>query len=150
MMFVAASAFAQGSFAGKWAPDADKNPAPAAAGAGGGGGRGGGGMMGPMTITQTATELTIERETPNGAMKTTYKLDGSEQTITQGQGEAKVKATAKDGVVTLVTTREGQNGPTTTTAIYSMDGAHLVIATTRPGRQGGEPTTTKVFYKKAM
>ena len=30
------------------------------------------------TITQTATELTIERETQNGVMKTVYKLDGSE------------------------------------------------------------------------
>jgi hypothetical protein len=148
MLMVAASAFAQANFSGKWAPDADKNPAPAAAGAGGGGGRMGGGAPGPMTITATATEFTIERETPNGAQKTTYKLDGTEQTVTMGQGEAKVKASFKDGAVTIVTTREGQNGPTTTTQVYSMDGANLVVAQTRPGRNGGEPTTTKTFYKK--
>jgi hypothetical protein len=108
----------------------------------------GGGAPAPMTITATATEFTIERETPNGAQKTTYKLDGSEQTITQGQGEAKAKASFKDGAVTIVTTRDGQNGPTTTTAVYSMEGANLVVATTRPGRGGGEPMTTKTFYKK--
>ncbi len=147
MLLVAASAFAQTNFSGKWAPDADKNPAPAA-GAGGGGGRGGGMMAGPMTITQTATELTIERETPNGAMKTTYKLDGSEQTITQGQGEAKVKAKVEGATITISTTSDRGQGPTTTTAIYSMEGANLVIATTRPGRGGGDPTTTKAFYKK--
>jgi hypothetical protein len=144
MLMVAASAFAQGDFSGKWVPDADKNTA---APAGGGGGRGGGAPA-PMTITQTATELTIEREGQNGPMKTTYKLDGSEQTVTMGQGEAKVKATLKDGSVTIVNTRQGQNGPTVTTAVYSMDGADLVIATTRPARGGGEPTTTKVYYKK--
>ena len=147
MLMVAASAFAQANFSGKWAPDADKNPAPAAAGAGGGGGRGGGAPA-PMTITATATEFTIERETPNGAQKQSYKLDGTEQTVTMGQGEAKVKASFKDGAVTIVTTRDGQNGPTTTTAVYSMEGANLVVANTRPGRNGGEPTTTKVYYKK--
>ena len=149
MLIVAASAFAQGNFSGKWAPDADKNPAPAAMGAGGGGGRGGG-MAGPMTITQTATELTIERETSNGAMKTSYKLDGMEQTVTMGQGEAKVTAKVAASTITISTTADRGNGPTTTTAVYSMEGANLVIATTRPGRNGGEPTTNKVYYKKAM
>ena len=145
MLMIAASAFAQTNISGKWAPDTDKNPAPAA---GGGGGRGGGMMAGPMTITQTATELTIERETPNGAQKTTYKLDGSEQTITQAQGEAKVKAKIDGATIVVSTTTDRGQGPTTTTAVYSMEGANLVIATTRPGRGGGEPTTAKMFYKK--
>lgn len=146
MLLAAASAFAQGNFSGKWAPDTEKNPAPAQ---GGGGGRGGG-MMGPMTITQTATEFTIERETPNGAQKTTYKLDGSEQTVTMGQGEAKVTAKMAGNTITISTTTDRGNGPMTTTAVYSMEGANLVVATTRPGRGGGEPTTNKVYYKKAM
>lgn len=147
MLMVAASAFAQGNFSGKWAPDADKNPAPAAAGAGGGGGRGGGAPA-PMTITQTATTLTIERETPNGAMKTEYALDGAEHTVTMGQGEAKVTAKVAGATITISTTQDRGNGPTTTTAVYSMEGANLVVATTRPGRNGGEPTTGKVYYKK--
>lgn len=143
MLMVAASAYAQTNFSGKWAPDTEKNPAPAA----GGGGRGGM-MAGPMTITQDATTLTIERETPNGVQKQTYKLDGSEQTITQGQGEAKVKAKVEGATIVISTTSDRGQGPTTTTAVYSMEGANLVVATTRPGRGGGEPTTTKVFYKK--
>jgi hypothetical protein len=146
MLLAAASAFAQGNFSGKWAPDTEKNPAPAQ---GGGGGRGGG-MMGPMTITQTATEFTIERETPNGAQKTTYKLDGSEQTVTMGQGEAKVTAKMAGNTITVSQTTDRGNGPSTTTIVYSMEGANLVVATTRPGRGGGEPTTNKVYYKKAM
>jgi hypothetical protein len=31
-----------------------------------------------------------------------------------------------------------------------MDGAWLVQATTRPGREGGPATTTSVYFKKAM
>jgi hypothetical protein len=143
MMLIAASAFAQTNFSGKWAPDTEKNPAPA----GGGGGRGGG-MAGPMTITQTATEFTIERETPNGAQKTTYKLDGKEQTVAMGQAEAKVTAKVDGATITISTTTDRGQGPTTTTAVYSMDGANLVVATTRPGRGGGAPMTNKVFYKK--
>jgi len=30
----------------------------------------------------------------------------------------------------------------------SMEGGNLVIEQTAPGRGGGEPTTTKVVYKK--
>ncbi|TAK18843.1 MAG: hypothetical protein EPO35_00785 [Acidobacteria bacterium] len=148
MLLVAASAFAQGNFSGKWAPDADKNPAPAA-GAGGGGGRGGG-APGPMTITQTATTLTIERETPNGPQKQEYTLDGAEHTMPMGQVEAKVTAKSAGGTITITRTVDRGQGPATTTIVYSMEGANLVVATTNPGRGGGEPTTNKVYYKKAM
>jgi hypothetical protein len=145
MLLVAASAFAQAKtdFSGKWTPEAPAAGAPA----GGGGGRGGMGA-GPMTITQTATELTIERETPNGAMKTTYKLDGTETTVTMGQGEAKVKAAWDGANLKITTTRDGQNGPTTSTAVYSIAGGKLSIATTQPGRNGGEPTTRTTTYTK--
>ena len=75
VLAVATLAFAQAKtdFSGSWAPEVD--PA-AAAPAGGGGGRGGGG--GPMAVKQTATELSIERQTQNGAITQVYKLDGSE------------------------------------------------------------------------
>src|SRR6187200_748664 len=71
---LAISGYAQKpDFSGAWAPDVD----PAAAPAGGGGGRGGGG---PMTVKQTATELSIERAGRQGGAPTTttYKLDGTE------------------------------------------------------------------------
>jgi hypothetical protein len=143
MLFVAASAYAQGKtdFSGKWTPDASAAPQ-------GGGGGGRGGFSGPMTITQTATELTIERETPNGAMKSTYKLDGSESTNTMGQGTAKSKATWDGAKLKIETTTETQNGTRTSTAVYSIDGGKLTIATTQPGRNGGEPTTRTVTYTK--
>lgn len=145
MLFVAANAFAQAKadFSGKWTPDAAAQP-PAG---GGGGGRGGFGA-GPMTITQSATELTIEREGPNGAQKTTYKLDGSVSEITMGQGTAKAKATWDGAKLKIETTREGQNGTTTTTAVYSIEGGKLSVATTQPGRNGGEPTTRTMTYTK--
>jgi len=151
MLLVATSAFAQAKtdFSGKWTPDAPAAGAPAPP-AGGGGGRGGGGAAGPMTIKQTAAELTIERETPNGPQSTVYKLDGSEQTVTMGQGSAKVKATWEGATLKVVTTRDGQNGPTTTTAIYSIAAGKLSVATTAPGRGGGEPTTRTVTYTKGM
>ena len=58
ILAVSSVAFAQKpDFSGTWTPDATAAPA-APAGGGGGGGRGGG-MAGPMTVKQTATELTI-------------------------------------------------------------------------------------------
>src|SRR6186713_87311 len=97
--FVLATAglFAQGkaNFSGSWTVDAEKtaaaNPAPPAGGGGGGGGRaggggGGGGQAGPMTVKQDATSLSVERQGQNGPQTTVYKLDGSKQTVTMGQG----------------------------------------------------------------
>ena len=74
-------------FSGAWAPDVD--PAAAAPAGGGGGGRGGGG---PMTVKQTATELSIERAGRGGGAPTTttYKLDGTETEVTMRGGTAKV------------------------------------------------------------
>src|SRR3954469_1213268 len=96
---VATLSFAQAKpdFSGTWAPEP---PAGAAAGGGapgGGGGGGGRGFGGPMTVKQTATELSIERQGRNGGPATTqtYKLDGTPSTITMGQGQA--TATAKWG-----------------------------------------------------
>ena len=66
------------NFSGKWIQDMEKSD-PA---------MGGRGPAGPqnLTITQTATEITFERETPNGVMKTVYKLDGSESVNAMGRG----------------------------------------------------------------
>src|SRR5690349_3601280 len=64
---VATMAFAQAKpdFSGTWTPDQPAATAGGGAPGGGGGGQGGGGgrgMGGPMTVKQSATELTIERQ----------------------------------------------------------------------------------------
>src|SRR5687768_14464189 len=81
-------------FSGTWTPDVDPAAAAATPPAGGGGGGGGRAMAGPMTVKQTADALSIERQTPNGAVTTSYKLDGSEFEVPMGRGGT-AKATAK-------------------------------------------------------
>ena len=120
-------------FSGTWAPDVD--PA-AAAPAGGGGGGGAGG--GPMTVKQTATELSVERQGRNGAMTTTYKLDGSEQDVQMGQGTAKVSA-KWDGNKLVITTKTEQGEGTQT---WSLADGKLTI-----DRTGGRGPS-KTVYKK--
>jgi hypothetical protein len=124
-----AMAQAKPDFSGTWAPEGD-------AAAGGGGGRG---MMGPMTVKQTATDLTVDREGRNGKISTTYKLDGSETKISMGQMEG--TASAKwDGNKLVITTKAGEN---TSTQTWSLEGGTLTIDRTG-GRGAG---TTK--YKKS-
>jgi hypothetical protein len=137
VLAVATMAFAQAKtdFSGSWAPEADPAAAAAPAG-GGGGGRGMGG--GPMTVKQTATELTIERQGPNGAVSTVYKLDGTESKISMGQMEA--TATAKFDGPKLVITTKSERGEQTQT--WSLAGGVLTID--RTGGRG--PSSTK--YKK--
>ena len=120
-------------FSGTWAPDVD--PAAAAPAGGGGGGRGGGG---PMTVKQTATELSVERQGRNGAMTTTYKLDGSEQDVQMGQGTAKVSA-KWDGSKLVITTKTEQGEGTQT---WSLADGKLTI-----DRTGGRGPS-KTVYKK--
>jgi hypothetical protein len=120
-------------FSGTWAPDVD--PAAAAPAGGGGGGRGGGG---PMTVKQTATELSVERQGRNGAMTTTYKLDGSEQDVQMGQGTAKVSA-KWDGNKLVITTKTEQGEGTQT---WSLADGKLTI-----DRTGGRGPS-KTVYKK--
>jgi hypothetical protein len=132
---VSAVAFAQAKpdFSGTWALDATKSDQ------GGGGGRGPGGA-GPMTVKHTATELAVTR----GENTTTYKLDGTEQTLTMGQ--ATVKATAKmdAGKIVIKTVRETPNGPMETTATYSLsaDGKEMTVVN---ASQRGE---RKMVYTK--
>lgn len=143
------SAQGKTDFSGKWTPDAEKNAANAPAGGGGGGGnRGGGGGGGAMTITQDAKTLKIETTGQNGAQTQTFNLDGSPSKNTMGQNES--TSTAKwDGANLVVTTTVSMNGnDRVTTTTYSIDGGELVRASTQPGRNGGEPTTRKTYFKK--
>jgi hypothetical protein len=146
ILAVSSVAFAQKpDFSGTWTPDA---PA-AAPGAGGGGGGGRGGMMGPMTVKQDATTLTIERTAGENKIVTTYKLDGTETVNKQmgrGGAEMEVKTTAKwDGSkLVLSTASTGPDGtPRVQSQTWSMEGGNLVVE--RAGREGAMQKTT---YKK--
>jgi len=123
---VAGSSFAQAKadFSGKWAPKVDANAAPPA----GGGGRGGMGG-GPMTVKQTATELTTERTMGENTMSTSYKLDGTETVNKTQRGESKSTAKFDGAKLVIKTTAEGPNGPTETTQTWSLsaDGKELTI-----------------------
>jgi hypothetical protein len=114
-------------FSGTWAPKVDPNAAPPA-----GGGRGGGMGGGPMTIKQTAAELTVERTRGENTMTTVYKLDGSETVTTTQRGESKSTVKIDGGKLHIKTVSEGPNGPTEQTAIWSLsaDGKELTMVTT--------------------
>jgi hypothetical protein len=120
----------QPDFSGTWTPE----PAADAA-AGGGGGRG---MAGPMTVKQTATELSIERNMGGNAMTTSYKLDGTETDVPAGRGGT-AKASAKWDGSKLVITTKTQNGDQTQT--WSLADGKLTIE--RTGGRGPSTTTYK-------
>jgi len=139
-------------FSGVWTPEAPAAAAPA----GGGGGAGGRGGMapGPMTVTQKADSLVIERTMGENKVTQTYKLDGTEsinKMAGRGGGpEIETKSTAKwDGSkLTIVTKQAAQDGTVReTTNSYSLEGGNLVVETTRQGREGA-PVTAKTVYKK--
>ena len=148
ILAVSSVAFAQKpDFSGTWTPDAAAAPA-APAGGGGGGQRGGGMGGGPMTVKQTATELTIERTMGENKTTATYKLDGTESVnkMMGRGGEVETKSTAKwDGSKLVISTqRPGQDGAMMTqTQTWSLEGGNLTIE--QPGRDG---TPTKRVYKK--
>jgi hypothetical protein len=141
---VATVAFAQAKpdFSGTWTPEPAAAPpagAPAGGAPGGGGGGGGRGGGGPMTVKQSATELTVERTGRNGAMSTVYKLDGTPTKVTMGQGEATV--TAKwDGNKLVITTKTEQGENTQTWSLASG-----MLTVDRTGGRGPSTTT----YKKS-
>lgn len=114
-------------FSGTW------TAVPAADAAGGGGG--GRGMGGPMTVKQTATELSVETQGRNGPVTRTYKLDGSETEVQMGQMTAKVSA-KWDGSKLVITTKTEQGEQTQT---WSLADGKLKID--RTGGRGPSSTT---------
>jgi len=127
-------------FSGTWTPDVDAAAAPATppAGGGGGGGRGMGG--GPMTVKQTATEISVERAGRGGApTTTTYKLDGTETEV-PGRGGAMMKVTAKlDGNQLVITTKTDNGDQVQTWSL--ADGKLTIERNTQNG-------PVKTVYKK--
>ena len=137
---------AQGTnFSGSWALDEAKSQMPQMGNRGGGRGAGG-----PMTIKQTATELTIERAGMGGqTMTTVYKLDGSETVTTTGRGEQKSTCKWDGGKLVVKTVADFQGNTMETTAVYSLsaDGKVLTVETTRM-TPNGEMKSTMVYNKQ--
>jgi hypothetical protein len=137
-------AMAQGpNFTGKWIQDMEKSDPPM------GGGRGPAGPQN-LTITQTAADLTIERETPNGVMKTVYKLDGSESVNAGGRGGEVKSKSAWEGskLVTKYSRTMGEaTVDVTETRSLEADGTLTLVTVTKGGPQGD--MTRKVVFKKA-
>jgi hypothetical protein len=132
------------NFSGKWIQDMEKSD-PA---------QGGRGPAGPqnLTITQTAAELTIERETPNGVMKSVFKLDGSESVNPGGRGgEVKSKSKFDGGklVTTSVQTMNMQGNDVTieSTETRSLEADGTMTVVTVRKTPNGE-TTRKTVFKK--
>jgi hypothetical protein len=169
VLCLVAVAFAAANFSGTWVLDQEKSD-PAQMGRGGAGGAGGpgGGAGGPggpgggpgggggggtpqeITITMSATEMTISRATAGGASETKYMLDGKENTATTQRGELKYKAVWDGGNLTISGTRTSQRGgesPMKEVYSLSADGKVLTVATTRSGQQG-ETIRKQVYNKK--
>jgi hypothetical protein len=132
------------NFTGKWVQDMEKSD-PA------GGGGGGRGPAGPQTLTytQTATELKIDREGPNGVTSSVYKLDGSPSVNAGGRGGEVTSKTVWEGakLVTKYSRTMGENTiEVTETRSLEADGSLVVVSVNKGGPQGD--TTRKVVFKK--
>ena len=131
------------NFAGTWAMNAEKSTQPQ----GGGGQR----MGGNFTITQEANLLTRTRTGQDGTSTVTkYTLDGKESVNATGGGESKSTANwSADGKILTIVTKSHYNGnERTSTAVWSLiDAKTLSIVSTRQG-QDGEVKTTMVYDKK--
>lgn len=134
--------FAQGKpdFTGKWLLDPEKSVM--------GGGRAGGGMAAaPISITQTATELTIERTMGENVMKTIYKLDGTESVNETARGKSTSVSKWDGGKLVTAIKAETQRGTMESTETRSLAADGTMLAETlRQGPNG--PTTTKLVYNK--
>jgi hypothetical protein len=114
---------------------------------------GGRGPAGPQTITiaQTAADLTLERENPNGTIKTVYKLDGSESVNENPRGSSKTKSVWEGN--TLVTTgtqtrtMQGNEVTSELKEVRSLDAGGLMVVVTTTKSPMGEQTRKTVFKK---
>jgi hypothetical protein len=147
---VATMAWAQKpDFSGTWTLDPSASGAPAGGGGGGGRGGGRGGIlgMGPATVKQTATELTVESTMGDNKVTRTYKLDGSESKNTvmgRGGNQMEQLSVAKwDGDKLNIVTKQTFNDQTfETTEVWSVSGSTLTVESTNA--RG----TQKRVYKK--
>ena len=151
-LFMPAMTYAQAgkaNFAGNWVRNVEKSDQPQ--GGGGGGGFGGG----PMKVTQEANLITVEttRTGQDGQTTTTtmkYTLDGKESINTSARGDSKSVVTwSADGKSLNITTTRNFNGnDMTTKAVWTLEGANLVVNSTVPNQDGGTTNRKAVYDKK--
>ena len=148
---------AKTNFSGSWTFDATKSdPAPAVGrrGGGGGGRGGGGGVPMSLTITQTATQITIDRTMGQGLTSAVYKLDASESTNALGDVFLSRSKVSWDGAKLVITTSKdmgiGPNGPLVEDLkeVYSLDGGVLTVVTTTHNPPASDQTRKLVYNKK--
>lgn len=139
---------AQGSkadFSGTWTLNEAKSTLPQ----GGGGGQRM--IAREFTVTQAANLLTQTRPGQDGTPRATkYALDGTETVNALGEFESKSTAKwSTDGKSLTITTKSNFNGnERTSTAVWTLtDAKTLSIVSTRQG-QNGEVKTTLVYDKK--
>ena len=122
-------------------------------GTGGGGGQGGGLGLGPsaenLTITQTATSLTIEERWASGGLaRRVYPLDGRQANNTLGAGRGPTATSSSTWinrklVTTLAVTSNGSSRELQETRSLD-DKGRLVVETMAPGR----PNSRRSVYSK--
>jgi hypothetical protein len=165
LALVAATAVAQTppDFSGRWTAP----PPPEASGVRGvqvASGTMGSGWGGEITITQEASQLTVERAQFSHydlqpPMRLTFALDGSESrnTINMGRGPQEIvsKAVRQENSVVITSSYrfEAPQGAGTETIevrqVFSLDASgSLVITTTRGGLGGGPSSASTTTYKK--
>lgn len=123
--------------------------APGAGGGGGGRGGGRGGIlgMGPTTVKQSATELTVESTMGDNKVTRTYKLDGTESKNTMtgrgGQTMESVSTAKWDGQALVIVSKQNMGDQTVeTTERWTVNGSTLNVESTNA--RG----TTKRVYRK--
>lgn len=143
-LVLVAVAYAGIDFSGTWVFDASKSDQ-----MGGGGGGRGGGTPSDMTITQTATEISITTMRGGNPVETKYTIDGAEHTQSSQMGDVKYKAVLSGDSLTLTGTRTTQRGemPINTKYTLSADGKVLTVANTM-NMQGQETVRKQVYNKK--
>lgn len=137
-------------FSGSWVMNESKSDQ---GGGGGGGMRFGGGNF---VAKQEANLLTVERTRQNqdGQNVTTtskYTLDGKETVNSTGRGDSKstAKWSADGKSLTIVTISSFNGEERKSTEEWTLtDAKTLSIVSTRPGRDGGETKSTRVYDKK--
>jgi hypothetical protein len=91
--------------------------------------------------------LKVDRTMGENTVSATFKLDGMESSNMGRGGEQTVVSKAMWEGDNLVITTTLPNGGESKTTLSMADGM-MSVSTTRPGRGGGDPTTTTQQYKK--
>lgn len=140
-------AAAQGKtdFSGRWKMNVEKSDPMG----GGGGGGGGAGMMASAVtvITQSATQLVIETKFGDQSRSATYNLDGKES-VNPGMRGGETKSTVKwDGASLVIESVNATGQASKEVRSLSADGKQMTVVSTRQG-QSGETTTKRVYDKQ--